>query len=697
MLPEDIEAQARHEEYRELRLKAFASGALAAAAMTLSMPLMRGGHAGGAHGGADPLLEWSMRWLDPLLVAAFPWLYGLDAAMLRYILLALTLVVAGWAGREYYTRAWQAFRLRTAGMDTLIAAGTGAALLYSAAVTAAPGFFVRHGVAPDVYYEAVAMIIALVLAGAAVESRVRGNTSAALKKMLALQPAAARVIRGGEETTLPLEQVQVGDLIVLRPGERVAVDGVVVDGASSVDESMLTGEPLPVGKGPGDRVTGGTLNRMGSLRYRVEAVGPASALARIVKLMREAQASRAPMEKLADRVSAIFVPVVLSIAIATFAAWMILAPEAGVLRALSAAVAVLIIACPCAVGLAVPAAIIAATGRGASLGILFKGGEAIEKLNRVDIVVLDKTGTITEGRPAVTDIVSSVGYGEEAILSFVAAVEKLSEHPLAEAVVAAAASRGIATRKAAEFRAAPGLGAEALVDGRRVLAGNEQWLERHGIPTSGLRADAERVAREGKTPIYAAIGGAPAGLIAVADPVKPTSAAAVRELRAMGLEVIMATGDRPSTAHAIARAVGVDRVIAGVLPEGKVEAVKRLQQQGRVVAMAGDGVNDAPGLAQADAGLAMASGSDIAAEAADATLMRSDLQAAVAAIRLARRAVRVMRQNLAWAFLYNVVGIPVAAGVLYPFFGMLLSPVLAGAAMALSSVSVVANSLRLRS
>lgn len=687
--------RAQAEEYHDLLWKAIATGVLGAVAMFLSMPLMSAG-SHGTHGGGDPILGPLMNRIEPPIRSAMPGLYSMDPATLKWALLLVTIAVVGWAGRQFYSRAWTAFRHRTADMNTLIAVGTGAAFVYSVAATVVPDFFVRNGVPAEVYYEAVAMIIALVLTGNALESRARGKTSEALKKMLLLQPSQARVLRDGTELDLPASDVRSCEVVLVRPGERIPVDGIVTEGRSAVDESMLTGEPVPVPKEVGDQVIGGTLNRLGSLRYRATNVGAAGLLSQIVKLMREAQASRAPMQKLADRISAVFVPVVISIAIATFVAWLLLAPEAGLVRALSAAVAVLIIACPCAVGLAVPTAVTVAIGRGAQAGVLFKGGEALEKLHAVDTILLDKTGTITQGRPSVTHVVPAGGFSEETVLATAAAVERLSEHPLAEAVVEAAEQRALISSPAVNFDAVPGLGASATVEGRQVRIGNQRLMESQGIDATALLPKAEEFSAAGATPVFVAIDGVAAGVIAITDPIKPTSAAAIRKLRAKGLRVVMLTGDRKTTALAVARSAGIEEVIAGVLPEGKVAEVKRLQQEGRRVAMVGDGVNDAPALAQADAGLAMASGSDIASEASDVTLMRSDLEAAVSAIDLSHRTFRVMKQNLAWAFLYNVIGIPVAAGALYAPFGLLLTPVLASAAMALSSFSVVSNSLRLR-
>jgi Cu+-exporting ATPase len=691
--------RAQTEEYRELRLKALVSGAAGLVAMLVSMPLMApaGGH---AHGGpaADPFMRWAMESLSPALQGVLPWLYRIDPRVLSYSLLVLTVGVMAWAGRHFYTRAWSSFRHHSADMNTLIALGTGAAFLYSVLATMAPGFFVSRGVQPDVYYEAVVLIIALILAGNALEARAKSRTSAALRGLIALQPKTARVLKGESEVDVLVEEVRGGDTVVVRPGERVPVDGEVLSGASAVDESMLTGESMPVEKGPGDRVIGGTINRTGAFRYRATTLGSDSVLARIVQLLREAQGSRAPIQRLADRISAVFVPVVLQIAIATFVVWFVAADSAPAVRAFAAAVAVLIIACPCAMGLAVPTAVMVATGRGAELGALIKGGEALQRAGDVTHVVLDKTGTVTEGRPTVTDLVPALGWSRpaEELLRLVASLEASSEHPLADAIVRHAKERGLALAPAEGFQSATGRGATGLVEDAALAAGNETLMADYAIPVEPLRTEAERLSSEGKTPVYVAVDGALAGLLAVADPIKPTSAEVVGRLKRMGLEVVLLTGDNWRTAEAVARQAGIDRVVAGVLPEGKVEEVRRLQQQGAVVAMVGDGINDAPALAQADVGIAIGSGTDVAIEASDVTLMRGDLQGVADAIALSRRTMRTMKQNLFWAFIYNVVGIPVAAGVLYPAFGLLLSPILASAAMAFSSVSVVANSLRLR-
>jgi P-type Cu+ transporter len=689
---------ARAREFRELRAKALVALAAGVAAHLASMPLMAAHAHLGLGAPVDPLMRWSMRVLDPALTRALPWLYAAPPRALAYGLLLLTTAVMAWAGRHFYVRAFAAFRHHSADMNTLVAVGTGAAWLLSVAATLAPGFFVARGVRPDVYYEAVVLIIALILVGNALEARAKRETSAALRGLVQLQPPLARVVQGGAEREVPVELVRPGDVLAVRPGERVPVDGEVVSGASAVDESMLTGEPLPVAKRAGDRVIGATLNGTGAFRFRATAVGEDSVLAGIVRLMREAQGSRAPIQRLADRISGVFVPVVLSLSVATFVAWFVAADAAPAVRAFAAAVAVLVIACPCAMGLAVPTAVMVATGKGAELGVLIKGGEALERAHAVDAVVLDKTGTLTAGKPAVTEVALAPGaaLGEERLLALVAAVERESEHPLAAAVLAHAAERGAPALAATGFESVTGRGARGAVDGRAVLVGNEALLAEAGVATGALRARAAALAARGRTVVFAAVDGALAGIVAIADPIRPTSREAVARLRRMGLEVVMLTGDAQATAEAVAREAGVPRVVAGVLPAGKVAEVERLQREGKVVAMVGDGINDAPALARADVGIAMGGGTAVAVEAADVTLMRPDLRAVADAIALSRRTMRTMRQNLFWAFAYNVVGLPVAAGALYPAFGVLLSPVLASAAMALSSVSVVSNSLRLR-
>jgi Cu+-exporting ATPase len=596
----------------------------------------------------------------------------------------------------FYTGAWSALRHGATNMNTLIALGTGAAFLYSVAATFWPHWFHAAGAMPDVYYEAVVIIIALVLLGHALEARAKGQTTRALEGLARLQPSTARVRRADGDADIPIADLRVGDRVLVRPGERFPVDGVVVSGEGAVDESMLTGEPLPVHKRPGDRVIGATVNTTGALDVEATAVGAGSVLARIVSLMRDAQASQAPIQRLADRISAVFVPVVVTIALVTFAAWWVL-PEAPTMgRALTAAVAVLIIACPCAMGLAVPTAVMVASGRGAAAGVLIKGGEPLERLAAVDTIVFDKTGTLTEGVPRVVSVQPAAGVDERLLLTLAAAVERRSEHPLAAAVVRLAGERGVDLKDASMFAALPGRGARGTVGLRTIVVGTEELLREQGVDSGPLGALADAAAARAETPVFVAIDRKPAGVLAVADTLRPNAKTVVAGLKADGVRVAMLSGDRRATAEAMARAAGIDEVIAEVLPDQKVAAIKRLQDQGRTVAMVGDGINDAPALAQADIGMAMASGTDIAVEAADVTLMRSDLEGVAAAFHLARQAMSTMRQNLFWAFIYNVIGIPIAAGVLYPAFGMLLSPVIASAAMAFSSVSVVTNSLRLR-
>jgi len=694
-------------EYKQLRLKAAVSLIAGLFAMVMSMPLMSVSSAGGMERMKDPLMSWNMRVLDPLLRRVLPWIYQVNDNAIRWLLFALAGFILGWAGGRFFTKAWSALLHKTADMNTLVALGTGTAFVYSAASTIAPGFFVAHGIAPDVYFEAAILIVGLVLTGNALESRAKGQTASALRKLVQLQPKTATVLRDGVEGDLPVESIQEGDVVLVRPGERIPTDGKVISGKSSVDESMLTGESLPVEKTAQDRVMGGTLNQNGSFQYRASGLGAGGTLAQIVRLLRDAQGSRAPIQRIADRISAIFVPTVLGIAVVTFGAWRIFAPHAGVMQAFAAAVTVLVIACPCAMGLAVPTAVMVATGRGAHYGILIKGGEALQRLEKINTVVLDKTGTITAGRPEVTDVVLAshesgdarphdVWDAKDFLIRTAAGLEHASEHPLAEAVVRYAQERGLEFPQAQEFESLTGQGVIGIIEGNVAIVGNPALMARYNIDTEPLQATAARLAEEGKTPLWVAIDGKLSGVFAVADTIKPTSIQAIRQMHAEGLRVVMLTGDNERTARAIAREAGVDEVVSGVLPAGKVDAIKRLQEEHHVVAMVGDGVNDAPALAQADVGLTMASGADIAMEAGDVTLMRSDLTGVAAAIALSRGTMRVMRQNLFWAFIYNVIGIPLAAGALYPVFGLLLSPVIASAAMALSSFSVVTNSLRLR-
>jgi Cu+-exporting ATPase len=580
-------------------------------------------------------------------------------------------------------------------MNTLISVGTGAAFLFSLAMTLGAPWFVARGVDPHVYYEAVIWIIALILLGNFLEERAKGRTSAAIRRLVSLRPQTARVLRNGDSVEIPLAQVRVGDELLVRPGETIPVDGVVVEGNSSVDESMLTGEPVPVAKGPDSPVVGGTQNRLGAFRFRATRVGADTVLAQIVRMVREAQGAKAPIQKLSDRVAAVFVPVVIVIALVTFAIWLRFGPEPQAVRALAAAVTVLIIACPCAMGLAVPTAVMVATGRGAEQGVLIKGGDILQRAAELETIVLDKTGTVTEGRPAVTAI-HTTGAGDDTVLAAAAALERLSEHPLGEAIVAAARARSLPIEDPEAFEAVPGKGVVGSVRGQGILVGNRALLADYALEPGPLGPMADGLAADGASPVFVAIGGRIAGLLAVADPIKRSSAEAVRRLQAMGLEVVMLTGDDRRTAESVARQVGITTVVAEVLPDHKLDEVRRLQEQGRVVAMVGDGLNDAPALAQADVGIAIGTGTDVAIEAGDVTLMRGDLLGVPTAIAMARRTFGVIKQNLFWAFVYNVIGIPVAAGVLYPSLGLLLTPTMAAAAMAVSSVSVVSNSLRLR-
>ena len=692
-------------EFLQLRSKGVVTGLIGVVAMIVSMPLMGRGAMAPGHeaAAADPFIHWAMRVLDPPMRTALPWLYSVSAQALTLSLLAATVFVMLWSGRQFYTRAWAAFRYHSADMNTLVAVGTGSAFLYSLFATVAPGFFVSRGVAADVYYEAVIIIIALVLTGNAFEARAKTQTSNALRLLVRLQPKTARVIRKpGDEIELPVEQVMRGDVVLVRPGERIPVDGTLVSGESAVDESMLTGESLPVHKAAGDRVIGGTVNRTGAFEYTATTVGTDSMLSQIVRLMRDAQGSRAPIQHLADRISGVFVPVVIGLAVLTLITWLVVGQWVGVnapaVHAFAAALAVLIIACPCAMGLAIPTAVMVSTGKGATLGVLIKGGEALQRAGDVTTVVLDKTGTVTEGRPAVTDVLQLSGgsHAREELLIFAASLESRSEHPLAEAIVRHARETSLELGAPTAFRSVTGQGAIGTVNGATVAVGNQVLMQQQKVDVRALAADVERLATEGKTPMYVAVNGTIAGVIAVADPIRSSSRAQVARLVAMGLEVVMLTGDNQRTADAIARSAGITNVVAGVLPDGKVAEVARLQREGKVVAMVGDGVNDAPALARADVGMAIGGGADIAVDAADVVLMRGDLKGAADAIALSRTTMRTMKQNLFWAFAYNVIGIPIAAGVLYPAFGVLLSPVLASAAMAFSSVSVVGNSLRLR-
>jgi P-type Cu+ transporter len=619
------------------------------------------------------------------------------------LLLATPVVL--WGGWSFFQRGWTSIVNRATNMFTLIAMGTGVAYLYSLVATLFPQIFPASmremGGSPPIYFEAAAAITTLVLLGQVLELRARSRTGAAIRALLDLSPKMARILREGQggrenEEDIPLQQVKPGDRLRVRPGEKIPVDGSVLEGSSSVDESMITGESMPVGKAAGSRVIGATVNGTGSLVMRAELVGSETLLAQIVQMVGQAQRSRAPIQRLADRVSAWFVPAVIAIAILTFAVWSFFGPEPRLAYALVNAVAVLIIACPCALGLATPIAIMVGTGRGAQAGVLIKNAEALEILEKVDTLVVDKTGTLTEGKPRVISVVTVPGEDEGELLRLVASVEQGSEHPLAAAVTDAAKTRGLILRTTREFQSQTGRGISGQVDGRRVLIGNDQFLHESGITVGGLMPKAEELRRKGQTVIFVALDGQLAGLIGIADPIKPSSAQALRDLQAEGLRVVMLTGDSRATAEAVARDLGIDEFEAGVLPDRKSAVVQRLQKEGRMVAMAGDGINDAPALAQANVGIAMGTGTDVAMESGGVTLVKGDLAGIARARKLSQATMRNIRQNLFFAFLYNLLGVPVAAGVLYPFFGLLLSPILAAAAMSFSSVSVITNSLRLR-
>ncbi len=614
---------------------------------------------------------------------------------------ALATPIVLWCGWPFFVRGWASVKFRSPNLFTLIAMGVGVAYLYSAVATLAPGIFPEtlrgmHG-QPEVYFEAAAAIIALVLLGQVLELGARSRTSSAIRALLDLSPRLARIMRDdGSEYDVPLDQVRVGDKLRVRPGEKVPTDGVVLDGLSSVDESMVTGESIPIEKRTGDRVIGATVNGTGWLLMRDERVGSETMLARIVQMVSQAQRSRAPIQKLADKVAAWFVPAVLAVAVITFIVWLAIGPEPRLAHAIINAVAVLIIACPCALGLATPMAIMVGTGRGASAGVLIKNAEALETLQKADTLVLDKTGTLTQGKPELITVVAVGGETEERVVRLVASLERGSEHPLAAAVVEAALANGLSLIPADEFRSLTGRGVVGGVGGHEVAAGNESLFQELGIDVEEVKPKAEQLRTDGQTVVFVAVDGRTAGLLGIADPVKPEAAQAIGDLRREGLRVVMLTGDSETTAKAVARQLGIGDFEAGVLPDHKADEVKKLQQRGRVVAMAGDGINDAPALAQAQVGIAMGTGTDVAMESAGITLLKGNLDALVRARRLSSAVMRNIKQNLFFAFVYNSLGVPVAAGILYPKFGILLSPIIAAAAMSFSSVSVISNALRLR-
>jgi Cu+-exporting ATPase len=665
--PDDDAATAHAAEYRRLAVKFAVAALLTAPVLVLAMA----GHLVPA-------------WAAVLSFPARPW-----------VELALTTPVLFWAGWDFLAGAAKAARHRAADMNTLVAVGTLAAYAYSLTATLAPGWFTSHAHGdrpmPQVYYEVAASIVVLILLGNLLQARATARTRGAIRALVGLNPRTARVERDGREQDVPIDDVRVGDVLLVRPGEKVPVDGVVLDGSSSVDESMLTGEPVPVAKRAGDSVIGATVNTTGTLRVRASKVGADTVLQQIVRLVRQAQGSKAPIQRLADRISGIFVPVVLCLAVVTFVVWYDVGPpDTRLSQALYTAVAVLIIACPCALGLATPTAIMVGTGRGAEAGILIKNAAVLEVLGRADTVVVDKTGTLTEGRPRLVRIQPAEGFNEDEVLSLATGLERGSEHPLAAAIVNGAQERGLNLMRAAEFRSVTGKGIEGVVGGRRVVLGSAAMLRDAGVAFDA-RSDLGA-----ESTVLVAVDGRYAGLLGISDPIRATTPDAIRQLHILGVRVVMMTGDRRGTAEAVGRAAGIDRVFAELLPEEKHAAVKRLQAEGRVVAMVGDGINDAPALARADVGIAMGTGTDVAIEAADVTLIKGDLAGVERAVALSRATMRTVRQNLFFAFCYNVLGIPLAAGVFFPLTGWLLSPIVASAAMALSSVSVVTNALRLR-
>jgi P-type Cu+ transporter len=666
---DDTERQSRQTENRQLTRKVWISGIISAILVIGSLSMMTG-----------------------LSIPFIPvWMHD------SWLQLVLTTPVLFWCGSSFLINAWKALKRHTATMDTLVAIGTGTAYLYSLFPTFFPQWFIAQGLTPDVYFEAASVIIALILLGRLLENRAKGQTSEAIRKLMGLQAKTARVIRNNQEVDIPIAEVILGDIILVRPGEKIPVDGEIVEGASTIDEAMVTGESIPVKKHPGDEVIGATINKTGSFKFKATKIGKDTFLAQIVKLVQQAQGSKAPIQRLADRVTGWFVPAVIAIAIATFILWYNIMGNATM--ALITTVGVLIIACPCALGLATPTSIMVGTGKGAENGILIKGAESLEMAHKLRAIVLDKTGTITQGKPTVTNFISVNGIAnnnEFNLLHLAASLERNSEHPLAEAVVQYAQSQGVQLDNTNEFEAYAGSGVQGYVSEQLIQIGTHRWMNELSINTSELQKDWGKLEDLGKTVIWIAIDRKIEGIMGIADAVKPSSVNAIRALQKMGLEVVMLTGDNRRTAEVIALEVGIKRVFAEVRPEQKAATVETIQSEGKIVAMVGDGINDAPALAQADVGIAIGTGTDVAIAASDITLISGDLQGIVTAIQLSRATIRNIRQNLFFAFIYNVAGIPIAAGILYPFFGWLLSPIIAGAAMAFSSVSVVTNALRLR-
>ncbi|WP_088888997.1 heavy metal translocating P-type ATPase [Leptolyngbya ohadii] len=666
---DDAEKVARLAEQRDLTRKVWVGGIISTILAIGGLPAMTGLHI-------------------PLIPA---WLHNF------WLQAVLTAPVLFWCGQQFFVNGWKAFKRHNATMDTLIALGTAAAYFYSLFVTLFPGFLITQGLTPAVYYEVAAIVITLILLGRLFENRAKGQTSEAIRKLMGLQARTARIVRNGKEQEVPINEVLPGDIVAVRPGEKIPVDGEIINGASTIDESMVTGESVPVKKQAGDEVIGATINKTGSFQFRATRVGKDTFLAQIVKLVQEAQGSKAPIQRLADRVTGWFVPVVIAIALLTFLIWFNV--MGNLTLAIITTVEVLIIACPCALGLATPTSIMVGTGKGAENGILIKGAESLELAHKIQTIVLDKTGTLTQGKPTVTDFITVNGTAngnEMKLIQLAASLERNSEHPLAEAVVRYAQSQQVELKDVQQFEAVAGSGVEGYVSGHLVQIGTGRWMRELNIETQVLQERKEQLEADGKTAVWLAVDGKMQGVMGIADALKPSSVAAVRALKRLGLQVVMLTGDNQRTAEAIAREVGIVRVLAEVRPDQKAATVQSLQSEGKIVAMVGDGINDAPALAQADVGIAIGTGTDVAIAASDITLISGDLQGIVTAIQLSRATLRNIRQNLFFAFIYNVAGIPIAAGILYPFFGWLLSPVVAGAAMAFSSVSVVSNALRLR-
>ncbi len=667
----DQEEADRAREYRTLMRKFWFAAIISIPVMALSYPSYVPGLA---------------EWMPP----------GSETRRIVWGLLGiLTLPVLAWSGSQFYTGMWQALKHRSANMHTLIAIGISAAYIYSVIAVLMPQWFPDQALA-EVFWDVSAVVVALVVLGMALEVKAKGRTSEAIKKLMGLQAKTARVVRDGQEIDIPVEEVVVGDIVVVRPGEKIPVDGVIVEGSSAVDESMITGESMPIEKAVGDEAIGGTMNKTGSFKFKATKVGKDTALANIIRMVKDAQGSKAPIQRIVDVVSGYFVPAVMILAILAFTVWYVVGPEPRIIYATIVLVTTLIIACPCALGLATPTSLTVGIGKGAENGILIRSGDALQAAEKLQTLVLDKTGTITAGKPSLTDVIAVNDFDESDILRLAASLEKGSEHPLGEAIVGGADDRGLSLAAAEDFSAIAGHGVIGRVDGHDVLLGNVKLMESRSIATEQLAESWETLASAGKTPMYVAIDGRPAGLVAVADTVKEDSRLAIAELKRMGLEVVMLTGDNQRTADAIAREVGVDRVLAEVLPEEKAHEVRKLQLEGKKVGMVGDGINDAPALAQADVGFAIGTGTDVAIEASDITLIKGSLMGVVTAIEISRATMRNVRQNLVGAFGYNTLGIPVAMGLLYPFFGILLSPIIAAAAMASSSLTVVTNANRLR-